>query len=351
MNLVNYYRFYDSSDLELLYKELESKRSIKHKVGFYYLDRNECFCYTKSQNDNLLKILSNYDDLLFENLQYYQGNEHEISFKVSKLKQPLIHWCPIPVLSEKDSFVIFEEVCGLTTNYNICILNKWKYLFDTQILGLKWLRTINNYDVFKIENQIEDDVKINNKIISLDDAHACMSDIFKLNNGAIIISIRLALFLKDFWKGDMDVRFQPIISNNISNAKKKIYCRQLEKKIDRNSINDINIVEKFYNIKFPADYKLWLNDNVENLPEGWLSPKGGKNSEIVSTTKFEMENSEPPLPKDLITICSIGNGDYICLKISKKKKIKFIYWSHDDKKVSNIVMDNGFNSWLQDFFL
>jgi len=288
MDLNWIYYFHTGEIGDKVLSELEVIRESGDHIGFTYSKHRTHQCFFQLHVEKLEQVIAKYPDLQFESCSYFDGNVMDEDFGISTFRQPLVQWCPPVIITKFDRIVIdAEDSWGLSTDGLVALCSELSAVVDTGIVGLTRLEenVAGPFELYRINN---DDVEIPHKIIAeaplqVKGHGLPQADIFRLENGIILLSQAFAKILKKYWDGDMYAKFGPVMAEAIAPKLKKFLCRRIKSasKIDKSMLEGIQEIENHIGFKFPSDYVQWLIGRPNGiLPLGWLSPNGGLNYEI-----------------------------------------------------------------------
>lgn len=348
------YYFYDTKYSAEIINHLIEKKEKGEFLGSTFPNASTHTCFNEAQCEKLENLIKEtWQKSIYEKIRYFRGDLFDVDFGIKTFKQPFVQWCPSPIFSYATKEILPpEEPWGISMKGDILLNNNLRDVIANHVKGLsvKDINVHSIYDSYQIDNRKLSKSIVNlvdKKPLSLDCSEIQEWDIFSISNGIIVCSARFATLLKRDWSGMVHNKFQPLICSNISqNLKrrnlKKIPEIAVEKAPDISK--DISTIEKQYNFKFPLEYTKWLLAQAGRLPEGWLSPVGGKKSELAEYIHQEHRLAEPAVPVDLIPVFLYGDGNSICIQ---KDTNKFFNWDHENGNVSEIAMPNGFVCWLE----
>jgi|GEM_PF-5479839 len=306
-------------------------------------------CYTAEQRARFDKVFQSYVDrgLEYEMTQYFSGNLKVDEFGIEIFAQPMVHWCPLPIISVSDT-ALFEhdEPWGLTTAGDIALNPLLRSMITNETHGLKLIHEniLARLDIYRLEHiHLPGAVREDKPVAVVDGADVPAVDMMQSDDGVILCSQRLAKVLKKFWQGYVEARFQPVICNGFSKDLAKEMTRRLAVPTVKSTIpTDIKDIEATLNVKFPKEYTDWLAAFPGDLPLGFLSPKGGNDSELLKVTRTEHDDAEPAMPDGVIPFYADGTGDYTCFSFERPasgetaKKFAVVDWSHEDGEIDEI---------------
>jgi len=322
-------------------------------IGVTFVEDFVHVCFNITQCERIDSLIQQSEKVIeHQKMHYYSGDIEDNEVGMKTFRQAYVQWCPTPIFSKLfNQQISFGELWGLTMEGLVAIRSDVsQYLLDG-ISGMKLNSTLtmdDSYCLYEIPTlEMAPWAIADNNLIEIDFYQIPQIDIFRVKNGAILISSAFATILKNTWDGMVFVKFQPVICENVDPKLKKFSMRKIKKeKMIQAEItaNDFVDIGKYFHCTFPEMYQTWILEHKGRLPMGWLSPFGGIQSELFQYAVQEQINAEPMLPKTLIPIYIFGNGDSVCFSTTNHF---FVQWSHEFGLAENIVISTDFNYLLK----
>ena len=94
-------------------------------------------------------------------------------------------------------------------------------------------------------------------------------------------------------------------------------------------------LETYIGFQLPQDFKVFVAEAADYYFEGEIP--SGRNDDSSSYVGWltivmrEREQSENPIPRNLVPFCGVGNGDYHCFRILDRETGSYdvVYWDHE----------------------
>lgn len=348
------YFFSDHNYSEDILNSLIRKKGEGIFLGSTFLKAKTHTCFNENQSLEVEKLISEVcPKLVYQKKNYFRGDLFDYDFNMKTFKNPFVQWCPSPIFSyEAKELIPPEEPWGISMEGFILIRSVLRNVILKYVKGLKIknINIVSDFDIYEVE-----ELRLSNCIIEanknplvLDCSSITERDIFLLNKKIFVLSSRFSSILKKYWDGMIFNKFQPIICENVPPVVKKYNLKKIPivSNLDHSNdlLKDISSIEKELNISFPKDFIEWVLDNEGFLPNGWLSPIKGFESNLMKTFIQESELAEPTIPSEMIPVYSYGDGNFICLQNSK-----FVDWDHETAFSQIIDMPHGFSLWVKSF--
>jgi hypothetical protein len=357
-----YFFYFAPSDVShrLLDRLQELEDSGIH-LGFTFRGAHTCF--TEQQLAKFRVVLDEFAEqgLEFETCECHTGDVSEDDVGIPVFKQPLVEWCPVAIVSARFKRVINDrEPWGLTTDRSVVLPVELRELIVSSVSGLQ--RTdqdeSGSFDIYELLHRdvpaqvehVED-----GSLLRVAGPDLPEADIMETVQRRLVCSLRLAKLLKRYWKGYVDTRFQPVICEQVSPAMRKRLTRKLSAPRPKASLRaDVKQIEAALGVCFPKEYVRWLEGFPKELPQGWLSPRGGARSELMKVMLSEQTEAEPAMPPELVPIYADGSGDYVCfhfpVRVGKgpRNEWKLVEWSHEDGSYVELELPQGLAGWLRE---
>jgi SMI1-KNR4 cell-wall len=356
------YYFTPSEPASHLIDQLLRMKERGEYVGFTYPPASTHTCFNVDQESKLKQVINSYlgAGLRFECAEYFRGNLSGKDFGISTFRQPVVQWCPdLTITSDHKKVFNKKEPWGLTMDGVVALPVALREIIQHAVLGLNRIEAdgqTDNFDLYRIQSNgvpdfaSEDHTK---SPMTVDGSVVPISrDIWKYKSGVILCSQRLGKLLNKLWEGLPDVKFQPVICSSFS----KQLSARLSAPISAatvspsNALENVRVLEKALQIKFPENYIDFLVEHPTSLPMGWLKIDGGTNSMLMKTMRQEQRSAAPPMPAELVPIYAYGNGDYVCLRRSLDDSgagVTFVDWFHEDGSVEQLF-EGDFEALIED---
>ena len=168
--------------------------------------------------------------------EYFRGNLAGEDFGIITFNQPLVQWCPVPIVSASTGTIFNKkEPWGLTTDNFIVLSAKLRKVIDRAVSGLEAHDStiygdFHSYSIRETGVHVPEDVDYTHQPLIIDGRNLTFPncDIWRCENGAIVCTNRLAAYLNNFWDGLPDVKFQPINCKNIDPAVARMFEEPLD---------------------------------------------------------------------------------------------------------------------------
>lgn len=131
-----------------------------------------------------------------------------------------------------------------------------------------------------------------------------------------------------------------------------------ETELEEPTNEDWEELEKKTKFIFPDDFKDFFKQVRKYYFEGELPSFSGRVSDGIDWFDLidrERNQSENPIPVQLIPFCGVGNGDYHCFHITDagSRTFNIVYWYAEEyweQQLNNLhILTDDFTSWLNGY--